>query len=176
MSAMPESGPTVLHSITSARVQQSPGGIERSSAGAAAGGEKHVGHPGPKTSDCFDEIAPSYCRPRLRTRHDYSRELRPTKWGQKSILQCENPWPLMSAVGAGNRFWTSCGGLCPTFSNKWRSKGPVKKSWCPSEVWICPKATRFRGRFETRCYARSSSSRALASFRLSVAKPSVNQP
>jgi hypothetical protein len=19
----------------------------------------------------------------------------------------------------------------------------VKKSWCPSEVWICPKATRF---------------------------------
>ena len=54
-----------------------------------------------------------------------------------------NLYFLPHTNSAGNRFWTSCGGLCPTFSNKWRSKGPVKKSWCPSEVWICPKATRF---------------------------------
>jgi hypothetical protein len=33
-----------------------------------------------------------------------------------------------------------------------------------------------RGRFESRCQACSSPSRALASFRSSVSKPSVNQP
>jgi len=37
-------------------------------------------------------------------------------------------------------------------------------------------AQNIRGRFESLCQAFNSSSRALASFRSSVSKPSVNQP
>jgi hypothetical protein len=39
-----------------------------------------------------------------------------------------------------------------------------------------PQLHHFRGRFEIGCQACSSSSSALASFRSSVSKPSVNQP
>jgi hypothetical protein len=38
------------------------------------------------------------------------------------------------------------------------------------------RVKRLRGRFETGCHACSSPSKALASFRSSVSKPSMNQP
>jgi hypothetical protein len=45
----------------------------------------------------------------------------------------------------------------------------------PSAFWPQPPLT-LRGRFEIGCQACSSSSSALASFKESVSKPSVNQP
>ncbi len=46
----------------------------------------------------------------------------------------------------------------------------------PNRAFRNKDASALRGRFETRCQACSSSSKALASFRSSVSKPSVNQP
>jgi hypothetical protein len=45
-----------------------------------------------------------------------------------------------------------------------------------SAIEICGDSARLRGRFEIGCQACSSSSKASASFKSSVSKPSVNQP
>jgi hypothetical protein len=67
-----------------------------------------------------------------------------------------------------------------------RKGGGVMRSIKPKEIASHPRFVRAeaaesrkfseRGRFETRCQAYSSSSSALASFKSSVSKPSVNQP
>jgi uncharacterized protein len=102
--------------------------------------------------------------------------------------QAREQWELLQRAGA--KLHTSVAVIIETFTFLDRNANrDVALMWKdriyePGTVKILPCELRdlqqsweyFRGRFETRCQARNSSSKALASFRSSVSKPSVNQP
>src|SRR5262249_42795090 len=67
-------------------------------------GERPGGY---RTNNSFDEIASSHCLPQglgPRQPCNYSRDLRPAKWGSGQSLHGSNPEPLMSALGQKRTF------------------------------------------------------------------------